>query len=47
MDQLQMIFTRQTVSNILNSDSEKMKYGAYIIYEPKTKNRFNYHINWF
>jgi transketolase len=32
-----MIFTRQTVSNIVNSDSEKMKYGAYIIYEPKQK----------
>jgi transketolase len=32
-----MIFTRQTISNIVNSDSEKIKYGAYIIYEPKQK----------
>ena len=32
-----MIFTRQTVPNIENSDSNKMKYGAYIIYEPIEK----------
>ena len=28
-----MILTRQTVPNIINSDSSKMKYGGYIIYE--------------
>lgn len=32
-----MIFTRQTVPNIENSDPNKIRYGAYIIYEPIEK----------
>jgi transketolase len=30
-----LILTRQTLNNIEYSDSTKMKYGGYIIYEPK------------
>ena len=32
-----MILTRQSVINIENSNSDKMKFGGYIIYEPSEK----------
>jgi transketolase len=31
---LSIILTRQNVINLENSDSNKMKYGGYIVYEP-------------
>lgn len=34
---ISMILTRQSVNNIEYSDSDKMKYGGYIIYEPIEK----------